>query len=142
MSIFDRHQRKQRRLRFARGWRPRRNREPAAADLFEASFELAEASRDLVAAAGARGTSPATGASLSAASAAFESQAEAIERMRGLVSHELAGPAPTGEAGLEREHLHELLESTERALRSAADEAARARGAADSLAERRLSAVA
>lgn len=130
MHLLGRKSRKRRRHRLSGEWNPGQSADHAENELFDASFELAEAARDLAITAGIRGTAPVTAATLGATVAALESQADAMERMRSLVNHELALVEPDGEASPDLQQLHRLLGSVEETLRFAAEEADRARESA------------
>lgn len=127
MSLIARHVKKQRRQQLVGEWTPSPSADQAQHQLFDASFELAEAARDLEQAAGIRGTSPATAAVLGSTTYALRSQSHAMNRMRSLIRHEFSSAARTDTAKADVDELHELLEEIERRLRRSAEKVDRAR---------------
>ena len=116
MNIQRRKHRIERRQLLAGEWEPKSS---AAAEnaLFDRCFELAEAARDLEQVANAPGTTAAMAASLGCATSAFESLANSMLMMRGVVlrAHEDEATTPP-----EAERLARLLYAIDQNLRFAA----------------------
>lgn len=130
MSIERRKRRIERRRLLAGEWKPRTAGRSENA-LFDHCFELAEAARDLERVAGADGSSGATAASLGCATSAFESLANAMLKMRGVVLRELSTTAHAdGSEPAEAEQLGRLLYAIDQNLRFAAHAADLGRQAA------------
>lgn len=129
MSTDRRRQRIKRRRLLAGEWEPRTAGRTENA-LFDHSFELAEAARDLEMVAGANGSASATAASLGCATSAFESLANAMLKMRGVVLRELDAPESANSDGSGVEQLGRLLYAIDQNLRFAAQAADLGRQAA------------
>lgn len=127
MNLIARHMKKERRRQLAGGSTPSRTADRAQHELFDASFELAEAARDLDQAAGIRGTSPATAAVLGSTTYALHSQAHAMNKIRSLIRHELASSPRKESREAEVEELGRLLGEIEESLRGSAADVDRAR---------------
>lgn len=134
MSIKRRKPRIERRRLLAGEWKPRTAGRSENA-LFDHSFELAEVARDLERVAGANGSAGATAASLGCATSAFESLANAMLKMRGVVLRELSPTADgNGHEPAEAEQLGRLLYAIDQNLRFAAHAADLGRQAAADIA--------
>ncbi len=123
MNLTRHRRRIERRSRYAGDWKPRDAGE-AENRLFDCTFSLAEAARELEATAGAAGSASATTAALGCATSAFESIANATQKMRGAV---VSDSSPDGIAGSEEEELAMLLHAISHNLRIAAELAERGR---------------
>lgn len=131
MSIERRRQRIERRRTLAGEWTPRTAGRTENA-LFDRCFELAETARDLERVAGASGSAGATGASLGCVTSAFESLADAMLKMRGVVLSELTTSAEDGDPeSAEAEQLGRLLYAIDQNMRFAAHAADLGRQAAE-----------
>lgn len=127
MNLIARHMKKKRRRQLADKWTPSQTADRAQHQLVDASFELTEAARDLNQTAGIRGSSPATAAVLGSTTHALHSQANAMNRIRSLIRHELAPSAPKDSPEADVDELHELLGEIEESLRDSAADVDRAR---------------
>lgn len=132
MSIERRKRRIERRRLLAGEWQPRAAGRSENA-LFDRCFELAESARDLERVAGAKGSAAATAASLGCATSAFESMANAVLKMRGVVLRELDCADSDGGEPSEVEQLGRLLYAIDQNLRFAAHAADLGRQAADAV---------
>lgn len=141
MSVIARHMKKQRRQRLSGDWQPSRSVDRAEENLlFDASFELAEAAQTFDQTAGIQKTSPVTAAVLGCTTSALHAQANAVQRMRSLIRHELAPSDRCSTAAADIEELHQLLGRIEEHLRFTAAEADRARRLASAVLTRRAAA--
>ena len=129
MKIERRKQRIERRRMLAGEWKPRTAGRSENA-LFDHCFELAEAARDLERVAGADRSAGATAASLGCATSAFESLANAMLKMRGVVLRELSTTTAAGSEPADAEQLGRLLYAIDQNLRFAAHAADLGRQAA------------
>ena len=136
MNIDRRKGRIGRRQRMAGEWTPR-TADRAENLLFDRCFELAESARDLEEVAGATGGSGAVAASLGCATSAFESVANAMLAMRGVVLRELPNPEAGAEGAGDREQLGRLLFAIDQNMRFAAHAADLARQSAAQALERK-----
>lgn len=108
-------------------WRPAKGADPEAA-VFQRSFDVAEAARNLERVAGGAGSEGATAASLSCVTSAFASLADAMLKMRADV---VSGRGKDPDGGEEREQLGRLLFAISQNLRFAAEASDLGRQAAE-----------
>lgn len=136
MNLIARRLKNERRQRLSGAWRANRSADKAENELFDASFELAEAARDLDQAAGSPGTAAVTAAMLGCTTSALYSQADGVHRMASLIRHELAPPERGSSPSADLEELHQVLAKIEDNLRFSAGEADRARRLAAAILDR------
>jgi len=119
MNIQRRKHRIERRQLLAGEWEPKSS---AAAEnaLFDRCFELAEAARDLEQVANAPGTTAAMAASLGCATSAFESLANSMLMLRGVVLRELTDDEDADGERSHADQLGRLLFAIDQNLRFAA----------------------